>query len=777
MANSSEKKLPAGTVIGERYRLEGELGAGGMGTVYLGRDLSLERSVAVKLIAQDQKLNQIAKERFNREAQVLSRLNHPGICQIYDLVSSENGDAIILEFIPGTTLAEAVQTDYSKRDKLNYAVNLAQALSVAHDQNLIHRDLKPENIMITEERQIKILDFGLAKPVEEPHEVGSLEQPQISSESAQSGTTQQGVIVGTPRYMSPEQAKGEPLTTASDIYSLGLILQFLFSGKHPYSPHLSSVALYWKVANAETIPVTNLDPDLTELINRMKNPSPGSRPAAQDVVSRLQWLLDAPKRRTRKTIAASSLLVLAISTLVSSLGFMRASQAERQARLDARRANETLVVLDQMFTSADPGDQGREVKVVELLDTFSQDISKLSGDWQVQSKLLRTFGRTYESLGQFQRANELFSAALVLNERNNGVSHPTSLEAAVDVAYSLNALGLPEQAVQLLKPRLKNHDLSSDANVIHAFAALADAYDLSSQYDEANTIHELILGYSIHNKGESHEDTSDLRCSYASFLYAFGQDELAQQHLEIALESYEQALGPHHPSTISTLSSLANIYEQGDRQDEGLRMHEEALKRSQASYGPAHLTTLLVLSNYVDSLYQADRFHEAEPLAKQLYEQRLVVLGESHLDSHEAGLKLAQILVENGHLEKSDTLFESATLAFSNQLGPDNMLTLAARANWAAARAQRGEPQALEELKSIILLGVKTLDANEPVLLDLKWTLGDTYTAMGQVEQAKNVYTEMLLQVTAELGPDANLTREIERSLTALNNAPSGNEQ
>src|ERR1051325_1481717 len=153
-----------GTTLGN-IRIEGLLGAGGMGEVYLGFHLKLERRVAVKTIRPERRLSPAAKARLLREARVLSKLGHPGICQVYDLVETPEADFLVLELIEGKTLAEllAVPPDYD--EKLRLAQEIAAVLAVAHEQQIVHRDVKPENVMVTRTGAVKMLDFGLARPM------------------------------------------------------------------------------------------------------------------------------------------------------------------------------------------------------------------------------------------------------------------------------------------------------------------------------------------------------------------------------------------------------------------------------------------------------------------------------------------------------------------------------------------------------------------------------------------------------------------------------------
>jgi len=206
------------------FRIERELGRGGAGVVYLAHDTKLNRSVAIKSLPAELMENPKARIRFAREAQVLASLNHPNIATIYDeLQEAEGVGYLILEYIPGQTLAERIAGVRLKpKEALSIAKQIAEAVAAAHEHDVIHRDLKPGNIKITPEGRIKVLDFGLAKAF------GGEKTDQ------QSTATEPGRVIGTPAYMSPEQARGLETDERCDIWSFGCVLYEMLTGKVPF---------------------------------------------------------------------------------------------------------------------------------------------------------------------------------------------------------------------------------------------------------------------------------------------------------------------------------------------------------------------------------------------------------------------------------------------------------------------------------------------------------------------------------------------------------------
>ncbi|MEN8165026.1 MAG: serine/threonine-protein kinase, partial [Acidobacteriota bacterium] len=299
--------------IGDRIgniRIVKRLGQGGMGEVFEGFDERLLRRVAVKALNPGSFASEDSRARFLREAQVLSRLDHANICRIHGLEETPENDFLILELLEGRTLSEIPQEDLSREERLRCAQGIAEALHAAHQEGIIHRDLKPENVMVVGADRVKVLDFGIARLLDQPIEVDDkdltqgpastpspsstptevIRRPATGSErltaswtaSSSSGAalTKQGFLVGTPAYMSPEQAGGAELTQASDLYSLGILLQELFSGSPAYDPAPTPVARIVQVAEGDSRPMEDGDPAVVQLIKDLKSLDPADRPTA-----------------------------------------------------------------------------------------------------------------------------------------------------------------------------------------------------------------------------------------------------------------------------------------------------------------------------------------------------------------------------------------------------------------------------------------------------------------------------------------------------------------
>lgn len=251
------------------YRLDEQIGAGGMGVVYRAWDERLERWVAVKLIQPGRNEDPVGRERLRREARASARLSHPAIVQIYDMVQTDEGDGIVMELVEGRTLAQILrQGPYGLRQGLALAREIASALAEAHAQGVIHRDLKAENVIITASGRPKILDFGLAKRMEQTE--------------AEDALTVDGAVLGTCRAMAPEQIEGRPVDPRTDLFSFGTLLYETFTGVSPFYDKsvietLKRVCLHRQTSAREVNP--DLPEEVADLIDHLLQKAPGQRPA------------------------------------------------------------------------------------------------------------------------------------------------------------------------------------------------------------------------------------------------------------------------------------------------------------------------------------------------------------------------------------------------------------------------------------------------------------------------------------------------------------------
>jgi serine/threonine protein kinase len=219
-SGGQERGALAGSEVGT-YRIEKLLGAGGMGEVYLASEARLNRRVALKILPSEFVADGERVARFQREARAVSALNHPNLVTIYDLGSIDGLHFIAMEYVEGRTLRELAGGRLKLKEVLSVVAQAAEALAAAHRAGVVHRDVKPENVMVRADGYVKVLDFGLAKLLEQ------------SADDGAPAETQAGTVMGTLAYMSPEQAAGEPLDARTDVWSLGVVLYELATGRAP----------------------------------------------------------------------------------------------------------------------------------------------------------------------------------------------------------------------------------------------------------------------------------------------------------------------------------------------------------------------------------------------------------------------------------------------------------------------------------------------------------------------------------------------------------------
>jgi tRNA A-37 threonylcarbamoyl transferase component Bud32 len=325
-----------------------------MGEVYAAIDETLQRRVALKAIRVDKRLDEDARARFLREARILSQLDHPNICRAFDYLHEGDHDWLVLELIDGENLGDAIRRGLNAATKLRIAEEIASVLAVTHAAGIVHRDLKPGNVMLTRAGGVKVLDFGLARsesaraPLPSESALAAL-QSLADADSEMTRTvnavvssrdgyqSRHDTISGTVAYMSPEQARGEIATAASDIFSYGLVLQELFTGARGYPSGIEPRDLVERVRSGRTEPLTGLRRALTAFIRSLTAEAASERPSAVDAIARLQWIRNTPKRRLRMAAAALVLLAIAGSALKYTLDLRRERAIAVLAREDADR--------------------------------------------------------------------------------------------------------------------------------------------------------------------------------------------------------------------------------------------------------------------------------------------------------------------------------------------------------------------------------------------------------------------------------------------------------
>jgi tRNA A-37 threonylcarbamoyl transferase component Bud32/tetratricopeptide (TPR) repeat protein len=421
-------------------RVTESIGFGGMGNVYAGFDTKLQRKVAIKALHDEYRLDNDARERLLREARALSKLDHPNICRIYDYIATDSLDLLVLEYIEGQTLDAVLASGLplTRAERLRIAESIAGALAAAHRAGIIHRDIKPDNVMLARSGEVKVLDFGLARwhgaagrRISERLSLqavangaaseATLALRAVDLDSHDSGKpflkTTFGVALGTPIYMSPEQARGERVTAASDMYSFGLLLQTLFTGRELFPEGLTAREVIGRAARGETAALDgDLPSDVAKLVTALKRFAPADRPTANEAVQRLRHMAARSQRLVQRAIAAA----IALFVLAGAWRYtvdLRRERAEAQRRraqadeliefmlVDLRKKLEPVGRLDIMNDVA-----ARAIRYVDALDPERAQPVELAR----AAKAVTQLGEVRLAQGRHAEAVQLFTRALEL---------------------------------------------------------------------------------------------------------------------------------------------------------------------------------------------------------------------------------------------------------------------------------------------------------------------------------------------------------------------------
>jgi len=309
----------------KHFKIEKLLGKGGMGVVYRARDVRLDRPVALKVLRSDLTANPDRRRRFLQEAKAASAVTHPSIAQIYDVDEIEGTTFIAMEFVEGQTVSQLIdKRELDLIGSIEIGLQVAEGLSKAHEANIVHRDIKSDNIMVTRDGHAKLLDFGLAKlldPVsaDEESDVQDLKETETFSH------TQPGTVMGTAAYMSPEQARGLPVTQASDVFSMGVVLYEMVTGELPFKGETPLDTMH-SIAFDEARPVTfirrNLPPELHRVVSRCLRKKPADRyKNARALAADLKKLKNDIESGIQRSLPAGERVLMFFEGVKASLPF------------------------------------------------------------------------------------------------------------------------------------------------------------------------------------------------------------------------------------------------------------------------------------------------------------------------------------------------------------------------------------------------------------------------------------------------------------------------
>jgi serine/threonine protein kinase len=731
------------------YRLLRPIGRGGMGTVYLARreDEHYQRDVAIKLLRFGLATTE-AFHRFIAERQILAHLEHPNIARLYDGGSTDDGRPyLVMELIEGMPVDQ-----YCDRHRLTVDQRIAlfqkicAAVQYAHQSLLVHRDLKPANILVTPEGEPKLLDFGIAKRLE-PEPGGALEE------------TSTGLRMMTPSHASPEQIRGDAITTASDVYSLGVILYGLLAGRGPHQltaelqyeieraiceqePERPSTAVFRPASflpsgpSAEEIALARktrplalarrLRGDLDNIVLMALRKEPRRRygSAAQLAEDLQRHLQDLPVtarpdtvryrakkfvRRHRAGVAAMAAVALLVAGFVASLVVQG-----RQLAQERDKARYALTFLVDTFKQADPYQtRGEKLTAREILDQGAARISReLSGQPDVKAAVMDAIGEVNRGLGRYDKAEPLLKRSLALRRQVFG---PGSLETA-------------ESLEHLAGLRNERTDLDgAEAHLREALAIRRRRQD--GDLAVAKDLNE--LGQTLVQKGVSPETAPEI-------------EALHREALAIA----RRVEGPEGLTVAETLFALADLKCAEGSYARGESLFREGLAVERKALGERDPRLWRDRSRFGDALVEAGKFKEAEAVFRQCLEVQRKLLGREHPDSLNTLVRLGATTHLQTRYTEAEALDREVLALSRSHYGPTHWRVAEALCNLASDLAgEKREAEAIPLYEDALAIRRRALGENHWQVAQVLLLLAQIYRSekdlpkgLGLALQARDVF-------------------------------------
>ncbi len=699
------------------YRVLGELGRGGLSVVYLAErdDDAYRKEVAIKVVKRGMDTREILL-RLHQERQILASLDHPYIARILDGGSTDDGlPYFVMERIQGEPIDEYCDRhDLGIRQRLELFRKVCSAVQFAHQNLVVHRDIKPGNLLVTEDGTPKLLDFGIAKLLDPEHP------------GAAFTATAAGLRLLTPSFASPEQIQGRPLTTSTDVYSLGVLLYLLLTGQPPYrfsarglteiervicdeiperpssvvrQSHDLGTAARSEEASAPSLKVASarlarsLRGDLDKIVLMALRKEPQRRYASVEQLSADigRYLGNLPVRarpdtftyRTQKFLrrhriglaAGFLILVSLLAGLAATLWqARRAQQNFERAEIERAKGEEVTEFLMGLFEVSSPDRSlGETISAREILDRGSERIRQdLKNDPELRAALMDVMGTVYYNLGLYDRAESLLLEALEINEAVSG-NDPTTAAIWSHLGSVRRKQGRLEEAEDLFRRALAlNRRLYGEPHprIAEALNNLAAARFHRNDPERAEDLFRQALEMRLQLDPPDYQDLAETQNNLAVVLYQRGDLESAEAFSREALKTRRSYFGDVHPLVANSLNNLASLLNRQDRPGEAEQIFREVVEMQEKLLGEEHPELAPSLNNLAAAQLAQGSAEEAEQNYRRALEITLQAKGEENNEVATFRVNLANLLVERGETAEAAAFYRSAIRAREASLGP-----------------------------------------------------------------------------------------------------------
>ena len=762
------------------------LGEGGMGSVYLARraDGEIDRMVALKTIRPDLRTPELIR-RFRQERQIAATLVHPSIARLLDVGTDTGGQPfLVMEYIEGEPIDRHCDAGQLPLDhRLELFRSVCAAVHFAHQRLVVHRDLKPGNILVGADGVPKLLDFGIAKLLE-------------TDVDEDGDATRTAVHLMTPEYASPEQVRGEPVGTASDQYSLGVLLYRLLTGRRPYRttsslPHDLARAV---CENEPERPSTaarraahddgrahlpsglpperlhrQLRGDLDAIVLRTLRKEPERRyPSVAHLAEDLRLYLEglpvtarrgstfyrAAKhvRRHRAAFgaAAAAILLVIAAAITFAVQANRLGRALGQADRERSRAERVSDFLIDVFKVSDPGEaRGSTVTAREILDRGAARITEeLRDEPEAAAAMMDVMGQVYANLGLYPHAQELLETALAQRQAEpepDGDDLAASLAHLAAVQHArgnYDDAGASLDKALALREAAHGHDHPLIADTLHAMAVLQHS---RGHYQAAEHLYREALAIRRDDPDVPPTVVAQTLVNLAGLLRARGDYAGARPLLEEALASQRQAWAGDHPEIATTLDSLGALdYRAGDL-DAAERDYREALAMRERVLGPDHPNVAETLNGLGLVLHARGDVTDAEAMLRRSLALRRSALGDDHPRTTTTLNNLAWLLHDTGRYAEAEPLYRQALEANRRRLGDEHPMVAGNLNNLGLLAVDRGNLDAAEPLYRQALAIIRSqLGPDSPSAAYPLTNLADLFLEGGDLDDAEPLYREAL---------------------------------